>query len=153
MKILINHSNHPVGKWEEAQRQGWDVIVDLPFPSVSSVSSVEEVEKLVEDNIEKIFEIAKQNEKQDEKASIYLMLQGEFSYCYIMMKKLQEKMREKGVDIKFAIPTTERIVQENEKGEKISKFQFQRWREIDIKPDISKSECKRKIIIHRKVLT
>jgi hypothetical protein len=32
-KLLLNISNHPSREWEDAQKEGWDIIVDIPFPS------------------------------------------------------------------------------------------------------------------------
>ena len=125
-KLLINVSNHPSSKWEEGQKQGWDVIIDIPFPSVDPSSSEEEVKKMASDLHEAIFKIAL--EKGGE-FDYYVMLQGEFSLCYMTY----EKLRREGF-FKIALPTTSReaVEETTSTGETIKKsvFRFIRWRII-----------------------
>ncbi len=117
LKILINHSNHVSTNWGSKQKAGWVKIVDISFPNIPPSFSTEDVEKLVDENLKRIETIVKTYPG----AEIYIMLQGEFSYCYIMFTKLQ-KYR-----IKIAIPTTERLV-EMKDGAKITRFEFNQWR-------------------------
>ncbi len=37
MKVLINHSNHPHSGWGDKQKEGWDKIVDIPFPNIKPI--------------------------------------------------------------------------------------------------------------------
>lgn len=119
MKILINHSNHPVEKWSEEQKAGWDKIVDLPFPAIDPHADMEEIEKIALENFKKIREIAVR--EGADKNSIYVMLQGEFSYCYTLFHSIRNLFL-------IAIPTTERVVEEKPDGSKVSVFKFVRWR-------------------------
>lgn len=120
MKILINHSNHPSSKWEGTQLHGWDKIVDLPFPDVSPEldTNDEKLRKLIIDNFDKILQIQRENPED----SIYIMLQGEFSYCFVLFQRLKE------YGFKIAIPTTKRLVSENPDGSRTYRFEFIRWR-------------------------
>lgn len=120
MKILINHSNHPSSKWEGTQLYGWDKIVDLPFPDVPPEldTNDEKLRKLIIDGLDKILQIQRENPED----SIYIMLQGEFSYCYLLFQRLKE------YGFKIAIPTTKRLVTENPDGSRTYRFEFIRWR-------------------------
>lgn len=120
MKILINHSNHPSSKWEETQLHGWDKIIDLYFPNVEPEldTNDKKFKKLIIDNLDKILQIQRENPEY----SIFIMLQGEFSYCFLLFQRLKE------YGFNIAIPTTKRLVTENPDGSKTSKFQFVRWR-------------------------
>jgi len=47
MLALINHTNHPSSKWSEKQKEGFDKIIDLPFPNISPTASDNEVWEIV----------------------------------------------------------------------------------------------------------
>ncbi|WP_353684354.1 hypothetical protein V4D30_00800 [Thermodesulfovibrio sp. 3907-1M] len=121
MRILINHTNHPSQKWDEKQKEYWSEIIDLPFPSIDPKATTEEVDTIAMINFLEIDKIAKEITDKNSNASIFIMLQGEFTYCYLLYQKIRNKFP-------IAIPTTERKVIEKENGEKISIFEFVRWR-------------------------
>ena len=122
-KVLINHSNHPSEKWTEEQRKGWDKIIDLPFPEIDPEMDKDQVETLALENFKKIKEIAVKETAKNRKAVIHVMLQGEFSYCYLLYNKIKDLFP-------VVLPTTKREVVEKEDGTKISTFKFRRWRTL-----------------------
>ncbi len=126
MKVLINHSNHPSIKWDDRQREDWDKIIDIPFPTVSPCADTDEVYALAKEHCEKIlWEIA-----EHEGCDVYVYVAGEYTYCYILHDLLKEYLP----SLKLAIPTTARMVMERTKEdgttEKVSVFEFVRWRTI-----------------------
>ncbi len=126
-KILVNLSNHASVNWGNEQKNGWDEIIDVPFPNIPADADEEQVWKLSRSVLDEIDRIIK------EKGKIYLMLQGEFSFCYAMFIRLLSLMDFEKVIL--VVPTTERIVKEEitPSGEvkKTSTFKFVRWREIN----------------------
>jgi hypothetical protein len=122
MKILINISNHPSARWSEEQKRGWDRIIDIPFPPISPEWGEETVHQMS-------YDIREQVEKIKAEVGIpFVMVQGEFSLCYL----LYEKLRNSGY--KIAIPTTARqVVEESQPDGSVVKkniFRFVRWRII-----------------------
>ncbi|WP_340691061.1 hypothetical protein [Hydrogenobacter thermophilus] len=116
-KVLINHTNHPSARWEEKQKEGWDRIIDIPFPEVQPELSTEEVaDKLVKPNLRAIVELAKQLKREG--YEVYLMLQGEYTYCYLFscsyllffnfIVEDANNILDKVIDA-IAIPTTRRV--------------------------------------------
>ena len=118
---LINLSNHPSDKWSEEQKKMWEDIIDIPFPNIEPESSAEEVENIARKYVYKIGEaIIKHNFSVRHN---YIMLQGEYSFCYTLAFLLRDSIS----DFTFAIPTTERTVVEKD-GVKSSVFKFVKWR-------------------------
>ena len=113
---LINVSNHPSSKWSDKQWQGFDVVYDIQFPNVDPNWNTEQVGCLVDHILDEINELDVNN----------IMLQGEFTLCYLLQNKLSTKT--------IWIPTTERKVVEvvNADGTvtKNTTFEFVRWRMI-----------------------
>lgn len=124
MKVLVNHSNHPSSHWDEKQKAGFDKIIDIPFPNIPPTASKQEVEAMVNENFQKIFQLGDFSDDE-----VYLYIAGEFSYCYLFVAKIIFTKKR----VKIVIPTTERVVVE-EKNEggivKKSIFNFVKWREI-----------------------
>jgi len=129
-KILVNCSNHPSTRWSEEQRQGWDVIVDVPFPDVKPnwdtldrgyLDTLADLRKA----IIMAFEDARQ---AGEDAEEYLMLQGEFSLCYTLFGERHVTFPR----VRFVVPTTERVSVEETLPDGTTKktqvFRFVRWR-------------------------
>ncbi len=129
MKTLINLTNHPSSKWSNKQAEGWDVIVDIPFPVIDPQAPTEEIKDTVNEYLKHLRNIINNTEGE-----IYLCLQGEYTFCYELLLKIQSS--KDLADIKLAIPTTERKVVEKVKEdgsvEKTTTFDFCRWREIAI---------------------
>lgn len=129
MKILINHSNHPSDKWHPAQKEGWDKIIDLPFPNIDPHADTRQVADLV---TEYYVSLELTISKQD--GEVWLMLQGEFTYCYLLYERVRSYLIYSDYARNFrglAIPTTERRVVENPDGTKTSTFEFVRWRLLE----------------------
>jgi len=130
-KLLVNCSNHHSSKWSEEQRSGWDVIVDVPFPAIDprwEVNSNEYIMALVNTR-NTILEILSNPKYEGRKK--YIMLQGEFSLCYLLYGKLSSL--DSSYLEGFVIPTTERVVEEKmEDGvcKKTAVFRFVMWRHI-----------------------
>jgi hypothetical protein len=76
-RILFNISNHPSLNWSAEQREGWNEIVDIPFPNVSPTADMDEVRGLAISIARKVKEICR--EKGIERPCV--MVQGEFSLC------------------------------------------------------------------------
>lgn len=114
---LVNLSNHNSKNWSNAQKEGFDEIVDIQFPNINPNADENNVELLVNEYIEKIQATKIEN----------IMLQGEFTFCFLLQNKLRTRC-------KFYIPTTERKVVEtidvNGNATKTAIFEFVRWRTI-----------------------
>lgn len=123
MKILFNVTNHPSTCWTEDQKKGWDVIVDIPFPSVDP--SIDEDELFSLANMLRVKILNAQIPSIPEDAEKFLCIQGDFSLCYMFVLNFYNELADKGFS--FVVPTTKRIVIESN-GTKISKFQFVMWR-------------------------
>jgi len=130
-KLLVNCSNHPLSKWSEEQKMEWDVIIDVPFPSIDprwDTTSEEYLLALVGTR-NTILETISNPKYEGWKK--HIMLQGEFSFCYLMFHKLS--LLDSLFFDSFVIPTTERVVEEKmEDGvcKKTAVFRFVMWRHI-----------------------
>lgn len=120
--VLINHTNHSSNKWTEAQKAGFSKIIDVPFPNIDPKWSMEEVKELVDKTVNTLNNIREENNLNNEIVNI--CLQGEFSYCYILFKKL---FTNHYYSTEVLIPTTERKVVENGDTKTVT-FEFVRWR-------------------------
>lgn len=120
-RILFNISNHPSLNWSAEQREGWNEIVDIPFPNVSPTADMDEVRGLAISIARKVKEICR--EKGIERPCV--MVQGEFSLCAFIYQTYTEWV--------FFFPTTERVVEEIPRAdgtiEKKTTFKFIRWRD------------------------
>ncbi len=67
--------------------------------------------------------------------SIALMIQGEYTFCYTLLLKLKEELKEES-SVFLAVPTTSReVVEEKLKDGSVKKtavFKFIRWRFIPL---------------------
>lgn len=123
---LVAISNHPVEKWDDNQKMGYEKIVHIPFPNVPATSTAEEVESMVEDLINQIRKVTGATWYELDGWGMYALdpkgwtisIQGEFSLCYRFVSR---------TGIIPVIPTTERITTEKD-GIKTSVFAFVRWR-------------------------
>src|SRR5690606_17331938 len=99
MKKLLVISNHPVDKWSDEQKAGWDVIDYIPFPNVPASMSKDTVIDLADD----LFCRIKKNYPDHT-----VTIQGEFSLTCAVVARLSNSGREP------IFPTTERIVEEKD---------------------------------------
>lgn len=119
MKKLINLSNHDNQKWGDAQKANWDNVEWLQFPNIPATATTEYI---IGDILPTI--VGKIGALESD-GFTHIMLQGEFSFSYILKKLLEDEKS----GLIFVIPSSERIVEEVE-GKKISKFEFKLWREL-----------------------
>ena len=116
--MLINLSNHPYEKWDEKQKQAalvqFGVVEDFPFPLISPNADLSDIEKLAEQIFNEI------NEMHSTDMSVHLM--GEYVLCYQLTKRFEIKK------IPCYASTTQRKVIMSPNGEKISLFQFIKFR-------------------------
>lgn len=116
-RIFLNLSNHPSSLWGQAQLQAaaaYGRIEDMPFPSISPEMTTEKVRELAEEYLAKIM-------KYSDGAEVTVHIMGELTFCFILVRKLQEH------GIVCVASCAERIVRE-ENGEKISRFDFVSFR-------------------------
>lgn len=119
--IFINLSNHPSDKWTEEQRKAaeqYGEITDLPFPAVNSAADGEEINKLVEENFDKIKSLA-----EGKSATVHLM--GEMTFTYALVRRLKD------AGIRCVASTTDRVVTDNGDGTRMTQFHFVRFREYE----------------------
>lgn len=135
-KVLINVSNHPDGGWSEEQRAGWDNIVTIKFPEIAPewdedsegfANCLEAIKKKI-----LLYGVAFK-EGSDDEYEIFLNIQGEFSFCYEILKWIIKE----GLNIRVVVPTTKREAVEEKQPDgtvkKTAVFKFVRWREVKIK--------------------
>ena len=118
--ILINHTNHPSSKWSEAQKAGFEKIIDVPFPNIDPNWTMKEVENLVSITLNVFKQL------QDEYGVVGICIQGEFSYCYDLFKELLDNYY---YFTEILIPTTERRVIEDGDTKTVT-FEFVKWRSL-----------------------
>ena len=112
MKKLLVISNHPVAKWDDSPKMGWDVIDYIPFPNIPAAMPKEKVIDLADDLFSNIVR---------EYPEHTVTIQGEFSLTCAVVSRLSLSGRE------VIFPTTERVTVEKD-GNKISTFTFVQWR-------------------------
>ncbi len=117
-KILLNITNHPSEKWENAQKeqatQNYGEIIDIPFPNISPELDTSEVAEIAKEYLGKVKEIQKNN-----LVTVHLM--GEFTFTFLLTNLLISE----GIEV-ICSTTKRRIVEEGNK--KISVFSFVRFR-------------------------
>jgi hypothetical protein len=129
VRKLLNVSNYPSSKWEDEQKGGWNIIIDIPFPEISPKAFTWEVEEQAKNLLR---EILKKVEPDDD---VSVALQGEFTLCYILADLIRRwNEGPLGPVIRILIPTTEEKVmkkaQQDGSVKKTTVFKFVRWREL-----------------------
>lgn len=118
--MLINLTNHPFLQWSDEQKQAAEQFgkcVDLPFPLVDPKADESDIDILTNQYLQKIIDLT-----QNENTKIVVHLMGEMSFVYTLLTKL--KMH----NIESVASTSERVSIKLENGEKITKFNFVRFR-------------------------
>lgn len=141
MKKLLVMSNHPVNKWSDEQKAGWDEIEYIPFPVVDPNFDREGIITLADQVMKNIKKTLSEKDKANYKWTAMsddphtnivwlwdnakshfcewsISLQGEFSLCNELFQMI-------GAHCVF--PSTERVVEEKD-GVKTSVFKFVKWR-------------------------
>jgi len=128
MAFFLNISNHPSTQWSTEQLEAvqkialqlmdapFSKIIDVPFPEVPPEAGIEEVDN-IEDQI--IDDLRESNVLQN---TVAAMVQGEFTLTSALVRRLQEH------GIRVYAATTQRIVEIDAEGRKISTFKFVRFR-------------------------
>jgi len=117
--LFINFSNHPSSKWSDAQvnaAKAFGEIVDLAFPQIDPSHNHSQIEKLANDYVDKIREMA-----PDGSAVIHIM--GEMTFMFAIVCKL------KSLGVKCVAATTERKVVDKADNVKETTFEFVQFRE------------------------
>lgn len=121
--MLINLSNHPSSSWPQNQKDmakaQYGEVVDLPFPQVDPEASAGDIQNLAATFLEQCKAMA--GKFGFEQFAVHLMGEMTFS-CYLV-----NLLNQAGVQC--VASTTRREVKTNEKGEKVSNFQFIKFRE------------------------
>lgn len=112
--MFLNLSNHPSDHWAEKQlAAAGDKVMDMPFPLVAPDGTEAYIEQLANEYLQRIMAI-------NNVAAVHIM--GEMNFTFSLINKLKAK------GIKCVASTTKRIVTEVD-GQKISTFEFVRFRE------------------------
>lgn len=122
--MLINLSNHPSTGWPQKQTvaavKQYGEIADLPFPAIDPEADTDEVKRLAEQYLIKCLTlIAGSN---DSRSAVHLM--GELTFSFYLLALLQK------AGIACLASTTRRNASTGTSGEKITLFQFVRFREF-----------------------
>lgn len=124
--MFINMSNHPSKNWGVSQRKSaeqYGRIMDIPFPRITTTASSEEIDELVKEKTSAV-----QENIDGSKDSVNaVMVEGEFVFTYRMVCSLKK------IGILALAAVTQRVVMEEVQPdgtiEKLSKFQFEGFRE------------------------
>lgn len=121
--MLLNLSNHLLQKWSREQREAaereFGSIVDIPFPQLDPSGSLEDIQQIVDQYVQKCLEFFRQSANREVNA-VHLM--GEFTFTYQFLKEMERR------GIACVASTTERIVAENPDGSKTTVFKFVQFR-------------------------
>ncbi|MDO5760494.1 MAG: CRISPR-associated protein [Bacteroidota bacterium] len=118
---LINLTNHPYSLWSEEQKEcaekGFGKVVDYPFPNVEPMKSEKDISFLADNIFEDVIN------KFGKSIAVHIM--GEFTLCFALIKRFQKE------GIICVASCTERNVTINNKGEKITRFEFKKFRQYE----------------------
>lgn len=121
--MLLNLSNHPIVKWDQAQRaaaeEQFGLIEDLAFPQINPNASLDEVTLIAQEYAEKCRDIFAKA-ANDKPHAVHLM--GEYTFTFQFVKEMEAQ------NILCVASTTERIVSENPDGSKTTVFKFVQFR-------------------------
>jgi hypothetical protein len=124
MKVLLNCSNHPSSTWSSGQKEGWDEIIDIPFPSVSPEWDTND--HAYQHTIQTLWRNIVDVIRSRDEGTVYLYLAGEYSVCFEIFVRAKEWL------IPVTVPTTRRETAEVKNADgsvtKTSRFEFVRWR-------------------------
>lgn len=121
-KIIINLSNHPSNMWSQEQKNAavnYGDIVDIPFPCIDESAD----EECIKEKVKEYYNIIKKYQENNE---VVVHLMGEMSFTFALVHKLLVQ------GITCLASTTQRMVQDEADGTKITKFVFKRFREYGI---------------------
>ena len=118
--MLLNISNHPSSFWSARQRalaeSDYHGVMDIPFPQVDPDAETSEVEQQADQLIKLVLE----TRNRVNILAIHLM--GEMTLTVALLKRLQ------AIGFPVLCSTTRRNVLEEENGNKVSRFEFVKFR-------------------------
>lgn len=124
--MLINFSNHKTEIWSDKQLEEainlFSEVTDLEFPQVPPEASSDEVKQLADNYYTIIVNILKEYNTQHN--AVHIM--GEMTLSFYLISKLLKE------NIRCVASTTQRIVEEDSQGRKVSSFSFVRFRDYII---------------------
>ena len=129
--MLINLSNHTSDqtrpepdRWSATQYQTaietWGHIIDLGFPVVPPKADETEIDILADQYVNQCKKLFADHHKVGGSDAVHVM--GEMTFTYAMVNKLRE------AGIMAVASTTERVVEADSMGNKVSKFRFVQFR-------------------------
>lgn len=127
--MFINFTNHPSGAWSDDQlaaARHYGEIFDLPFPTVESEATEEDIEAIAVAFFREICRIIQEAEKTStsgEPHAVHVM--GEMTLTYAVVRLLKE------AGITCVASTTRREVSTLPDGSKVSTFRFVRLRRYE----------------------
>lgn len=120
--MLINLSNHPSTEWRKKQIEEanniYGRITDVKFPDISPEADFIEVKEKAKGYLIEVKNLLMAHEKENN--AIHIM--GEFTFTFNLVELLKQN------NILAVSSTTSRQVYEDENGNKISKFNFIKFR-------------------------
>ncbi len=121
--MLINFSNHPSHHWNKKQmsqaKKLYGSVFDMSFPEIDPEAGEDEIHVLAVEYYKKLMRFFEEKGISGPHA---VHIQGEFSFVCAVVALLT------AAGITCVASTTRRIVTTRENGEKISRFDFVRFR-------------------------
>jgi len=122
--MLLNLSNHPSTIWSDLQiksaNEHYGKVVDVDFPVIPPEADEDLIASLAKDYKDICLDIL--SSSKDENNAVHIM--GELTFCFALVQELNK------LNITCVASTTERNTYE-ESGNKISKFEFVRFRKYN----------------------
>jgi len=95
--MLLNLSNHQLSKWSDTQRGAaeglFGAIVDIPFPAIEPMASLEEIEKMVQDYVQLCLTHLEQHNDYAEENAVHIM--GEYTFTYLFVREMEKRYKKK----------------------------------------------------------
>lgn len=117
--VFLNLSNHPSASWsaeQTAAAQALGRIADMPFPQIPPAAGEDEVEALADTVLDGIL-------SQYAAPTLTVHLMGEMTFTYALVARL------KAHGVRCVASCTERVADDLGQGNKMSRFQFVRFRD------------------------
>ena len=121
--FFLNISNHPSDQWSEEQKAAARAIapelLDISFPAVPPEADTAQIEEMADRLIASLHSMDMGVPWEFAKAA---MVQGEFTLAVALVRRLQQ------CGIPCYAATTQRVVETDSEGRKVSTFRFVRFR-------------------------
>lgn len=122
--MLLNLSNHPSAQWAQGQKKTalalFGRVADIAFPAIDPDADDDVIKNLAAKYASLCLKTLAEQKQDNENNAIHIM--GEHTFCFTLVSLLQKE------GITCIASTTRRMAQENEKGQKISVFNFVKFR-------------------------